>query len=378
MLPVQRVGCTHISSWTYGVFNEKTKSHHINILKLYPISLAVFLFSKSWHNKNILFICNNLASIARLLMMKLIRIIVLHALEHNFCIRPKHIPTAHNTACDLLSRFQVENALRLAPHLDPLPLPIPHHVSPSACFIEGSSSKRHKHLRPALRAYFLVRGDQNGTLFVSSLSSPFSFVKFRSVFKELLVNGYLTPYHYKLHSFRIAALLGVSDTEIMRMGRWRSNGFRRYIRLPNISTVQRFIAYGNSFKRQGPFMIYRGQGDPEALLARKTDTLTSLEICFCPVLRCVKFLWRGGVQTDAIVCGAGVVSVCRGKGRISDNLEEGGGVYNCKGSLYGQRYRYEILGPHVFPFLRQMNVRQPIYQDDNAKPHMAAIVNQFV
>ncbi|WAR01906.1 hypothetical protein MAR_008464 [Mya arenaria] len=197
MLPVQRVGCTHISSWTYGVFNEKTKSHHINILKLYPISLAVFLFSKSWHNKNILFICNNLASIARLLMMKLIRIIVLHALEHNFCIRPKHIPTAHNTACDLLSRFQVENALRLAPHLDPLPLPIPHH---------------------ALRAYFLVRGDQNGTLFVSSLSSPFSFVKFRSVFKELLNNETTTI--TKTNNATITSIQKSSPQPITEIGQW--------------------------------------------------------------------------------------------------------------------------------------------------------------
>ncbi|WAQ99023.1 hypothetical protein MAR_023396 [Mya arenaria] len=131
-------GCTHMSSWTYGVFTEKTKSHHINILELYPITLAVFLFGKSWHNKNILFICDNLAVVYCLnsqtskdpVMMKLIRIIVLQALEHNFCFRSKHILIAHNTVCDLLPRFQVEKALRLAPHLDPNPLPIPHHVSP--------------------------------------------------------------------------------------------------------------------------------------------------------------------------------------------------------------------------------------------------------
>ncbi|WAR01576.1 LOW QUALITY PROTEIN: DPOL-like protein, partial [Mya arenaria] len=98
-------------------------------------SKAVFLFGKSWHNKNILFICDNLAVVHCLnsqtskdpVMMKLIRIIVLQALEHIFCFRSKHIPTAHNTMCDLLSRFQVEKALRLAPHLDPIPLPILHH-----------------------------------------------------------------------------------------------------------------------------------------------------------------------------------------------------------------------------------------------------------
>ncbi|WAQ99024.1 hypothetical protein MAR_023397, partial [Mya arenaria] len=91
----------------------------------------------------------------------------------------------------------------------------------------------------ALQAYFLVRGDKDGPLFVSSISSPISVAKFRSVFNELFVYANLSPSTYKLHSFRIgactqAALLGVPDNEIMRMGRWRSNAFRRYIRLPNI------------------------------------------------------------------------------------------------------------------------------------------------
>ncbi|WAR19650.1 hypothetical protein MAR_001488 [Mya arenaria] len=31
-------GCTQMSSWTYGATNEITKSHHVNILKLYPIT----------------------------------------------------------------------------------------------------------------------------------------------------------------------------------------------------------------------------------------------------------------------------------------------------------------------------------------------------
>ncbi|WAR04897.1 hypothetical protein MAR_020266 [Mya arenaria] len=42
------------------------------------------------------------------------------------------------------------------------------------------------------------------------------------------------------------------------------------------------------------------------------------------------------------------------------------------------RYRDEILWPLVLPYLRQMNVRQPIYQYDNARPLRAGIVNQFV
>ena len=131
--------CTHGTSWTFGLFPEHTKRHHINILELYPITLAVFLFSQDWCNKNILFICDNLAVVHCLnkqtskdpVMMQLIRIIVLRALKYNFCFRCKHIASSHNTVCDRLSRFQIKEALHAAPYLDTDPLPIPWELSPA-------------------------------------------------------------------------------------------------------------------------------------------------------------------------------------------------------------------------------------------------------
>ena len=45
------------------------------------------------------------------------------------------------------------------------------------------------------------------------------------------------------------------------------------------------------------------------------------------------------------------------------------------GSLNGQRYINEVLTPHVLPFLRQMPYADPIFQDDNARPHQAHIVS---
>lgn len=130
--------CTHQSSWTYGVFPDKIKTCHINILELYPIALAVSLFGNCWENKNILFICDNLAAVHCLnkqtskdpLMMKLIRIIVLKALRYNFCFNATHIPSKDNTICDKLSRLQVTEALELAPHLNRDPVPIPREMSP--------------------------------------------------------------------------------------------------------------------------------------------------------------------------------------------------------------------------------------------------------
>lgn len=53
--------CMHHNAWTYGAFPPEVKKHHINILELYPITLAVHLFGHKWRNKNIRFICDNLA-----------------------------------------------------------------------------------------------------------------------------------------------------------------------------------------------------------------------------------------------------------------------------------------------------------------------------
>ena len=48
------------------------------------------------------------------------------------------------------------------------------------------------------------------------------------------------------------------------------------------------------------------------------------------------------------------------------------------GNLNGQQYIDEVLTPHVLPFLRQMPVADPIFQDGNARPHRACIVDDFL
>ncbi|XP_053376993.1 uncharacterized protein LOC128547809 [Mercenaria mercenaria] len=136
-------GITHETSWAYGIFSTKVRKLHINILELYPIAVAVMLFGKQWSNKNILFVCDNLAIVYCLqkqtskdpIIMKLIRLIVLQSLEHNFCFTSKHIPSKENSVCDKLSRFQIEEALVEAPYLQNRPLHIPDDLSPDALLL---------------------------------------------------------------------------------------------------------------------------------------------------------------------------------------------------------------------------------------------------
>ena len=91
----------------------------------------------------------------------------------------------------------------------------------------------------ALREYIKLRGLASGPLFLSPMNEPLSVPSFRSVFNTLLNFAKLSPLHYKLHSFRIGActqaiISGTPEQEVMRMGRWRSNAFKRYIRTPKV------------------------------------------------------------------------------------------------------------------------------------------------
>ena len=47
------------------------------------------------------------------------------------------------------------------------------------------------------------------------------------------------------------------------------------------------------------------------------------------------------------------------------------------GNLNGRRFIDEILRPHVGPYLRQMG-QNAIFQDENARPHHAGIVDNFL
>ena len=90
----------------------------------------------------------------------------------------------------------------------------------------------------ALREFLKIRGFQSGPLFILKNGSPVFRQKFASLLKINLARNGFNVQLYKGHSFRIgaatsAAAAGVSEQEIMKLGRWKSLAYKRYIRIPN-------------------------------------------------------------------------------------------------------------------------------------------------
>ncbi|MEW8547296.1 MAG: reverse transcriptase domain-containing protein [Candidatus Thiodiazotropha sp.] len=135
--------CMYQQFWAWGAFSDKVKQFHINMLELYPITLAVYLFGEYWQNKNILFFCDNLSIVYCLnkqtskdkLIMRMLRIIVLRSLKYNFCFQAKHINSKSNSICDNISRFKFKEAKALARHLQDLPVDIPSELTPDTILL---------------------------------------------------------------------------------------------------------------------------------------------------------------------------------------------------------------------------------------------------
>lgn len=89
--------------------------------------------------------------------------------------------------------------------------------------------------------YLSLRGSGPGPLFRLADGSPVSRTIFIDKLSMAIKYCGLDPSRYKGHSFRIgaasyAAEAGMSDPQIRALGRWKSDAFRKYIRLPSLST----------------------------------------------------------------------------------------------------------------------------------------------
>ena len=92
-----------------------------------------------------------------------------------------------------------------------------------------------------LLEYLALRGIQPGPIFATQKGMPVTREVFTKQLSEAIRLCGLNSSRYKSHSFRIGAATwaverGMSDSQIRTMGRWKSNAFHKYIRVPAIST----------------------------------------------------------------------------------------------------------------------------------------------
>ena len=91
----------------------------------------------------------------------------------------------------------------------------------------------------AISSYLNIRGSTPGPLFVFPCQKPIPGSFFTKRFNSCLARCSLDPSLYKPHSFRIGAATnafsnGATTETIQQMGRWKSQAFKKYIRLDSI------------------------------------------------------------------------------------------------------------------------------------------------
>ena len=125
------------SRWFAGKWPASCLGLNIALLEIYPICLAIKLWSHNLANKCIILNSDNMAVVhvlnnftsKDLDILTLLRVIVLQCMFHNILIRAKHIPGARNICADLLSRDRVPQALSLYPHLQEQPVSVPQELN---------------------------------------------------------------------------------------------------------------------------------------------------------------------------------------------------------------------------------------------------------
>ena len=88
----------------------------------------------------------------------------------------------------------------------------------------------------ALLAYLAHRGDSPGPLFRWANQDPLTKTKFVDHVRKGLITANIPAHLYTGHSFRIgaattAALMGIEDSTIQTLGKWKSLAYLLYIKL---------------------------------------------------------------------------------------------------------------------------------------------------
>ena len=128
------------NEWTAGRWPESWKSFHISIMELYPIILAVELWSPRLAHRSIIFHCDNIA-VCHIInshsskdpnIMVLVRRLVVSSMKFNIMFHAVHVPGLLNPLADALSRQDMVKARSLAPTLATVATPVPPFLQPDA------------------------------------------------------------------------------------------------------------------------------------------------------------------------------------------------------------------------------------------------------
>jgi site-specific recombinase XerD len=91
----------------------------------------------------------------------------------------------------------------------------------------------------ALSIFLVHRGDLPGNLFCDVFSRPVSYNWYSKIFKMLVlsakINHAFRPHCARIGAATQAAINGVPEDQIKRMGRWISSAYGKYLRLPEIT-----------------------------------------------------------------------------------------------------------------------------------------------
>ena len=143
------------NEWVAGLWPDEWKSFHISVMELYPIVLAVELWSPRLAHHSIVFHCDNLAvcqiinshSSKDSTLMALVRRLVVASMKFNILFHAVHVPGIHNPLADALSRQDLDKARKLAPSLAAAATPVPPCLLP-ASILRPKSWEQLWHLGP--------------------------------------------------------------------------------------------------------------------------------------------------------------------------------------------------------------------------------------
>ena len=144
----------------------------------------------------------------------------------------------------------------------------------------------------ALLNYLVARGKAPGPLFIWSNGQYLTRAHFVAEVQKALELSGVDSSDFNGHSFRIgaattAAANGFEDSLIRTLGRWESDAYRRYIKIPRQELAHYTVMLTNNAEKKPPNILWLG-GALTCLGCRESD-VTSHVILWTPSLSTGKY-----------------------------------------------------------------------------------------